>query len=313
MLQPGRHGGESYTYGMNGMEQDNEVSGKGNSYTAPFWQYDSRLGRRWNVDPVVKHHESPYATFANNPIWFVDPSGADTTKKHAEIIQEASTKYSDPDGWLVAWTTSDILKWKCGTTCGGGREYIFKRKAEFTSHYRNVIKIAAKKYDIPEFLLGAIAFTEFGGDPMWIDDVAYNIRSLDRSGPDWMDKEVMTKDPNLTSFGNLSIQFRRAAEELDYDVNTLSPDETNALYNSVNNPIENIYIAAKHISTLKKGQFGNTPAIKLTKDDIIIIATRYNRGPDISTEKLKENLSYGNSIYKHEEEINNALNPAPKP
>lgn len=65
-------------YGFNGQERDDEVSGAGNSYTAEFWQYDSRLGRRWNRDPVVKYHESPYATFANNPIWFIDPNGADS-------------------------------------------------------------------------------------------------------------------------------------------------------------------------------------------------------------------------------------------
>lgn len=68
-----------YRYGFQGQEQDNEVAGEGNSYTAEFWQYDSRLGRRWNIDPVVKEHESPYAAFANNPIWFVDPLGADST------------------------------------------------------------------------------------------------------------------------------------------------------------------------------------------------------------------------------------------
>jgi len=80
MLLPNRHenAGE-YRYEFNGMEKDDEVSGEGNSYTAEYWQYDSRLGRRWNVDPIVKHHESPYATFANNPIWFIDPSGADTS------------------------------------------------------------------------------------------------------------------------------------------------------------------------------------------------------------------------------------------
>ncbi len=66
-----------YRYGFNGMEKDDEVSGKGNSYTAEFWQYDSRLGRRWNIDPVVKHHESPYAAFANNPIYWKDPNGDD--------------------------------------------------------------------------------------------------------------------------------------------------------------------------------------------------------------------------------------------
>ncbi len=67
-----------YRYGFNGMEKDDEVAGNGNNYTAEFWQYDSRLGRRWNIDPVVKHHESPYAAFANNPIYFIDPNGADT-------------------------------------------------------------------------------------------------------------------------------------------------------------------------------------------------------------------------------------------
>ena len=67
-----------YSYGFNGQEKDDEIAGEGNSYTAEFWQYDSRLGRRWNIDPVVKYHESPYACFANNPIWFADPNGADS-------------------------------------------------------------------------------------------------------------------------------------------------------------------------------------------------------------------------------------------
>jgi putative chitinase len=66
-------------FGFNGQEKDNEVSGDGNSYTAEFWQYDPRLGRRFNVDPVMKVWESPYATFANNPIYYGDPSGADPT------------------------------------------------------------------------------------------------------------------------------------------------------------------------------------------------------------------------------------------
>ena len=57
------------------MEKDDEISGNGNNYTAEFWQYDSRLGRRWNIDPVVKPHESSYAAFAGNPISYTDPDG----------------------------------------------------------------------------------------------------------------------------------------------------------------------------------------------------------------------------------------------
>ena len=80
MLVPNRHGSSnSYRYGFQGQEKDDELKGEGNSYHAEFWQYDSRISRRWNLDPIVKTHESPYAAFANNPIWFADRNGADTT------------------------------------------------------------------------------------------------------------------------------------------------------------------------------------------------------------------------------------------
>jgi hypothetical protein len=67
-----------YRYGMNTQEKDNEIYGEGNSYSAEFWQYDARLGRRWNVDPRPNPSISTYATFANNPLFFSDPNG-DTT------------------------------------------------------------------------------------------------------------------------------------------------------------------------------------------------------------------------------------------
>jgi putative chitinase len=69
----------AYRFHFNGQEADNEVAGSGNSYTAEFWQYDSRLSRRWNVDPVMKVWESSYATFANSPIFYSDPYGLEPT------------------------------------------------------------------------------------------------------------------------------------------------------------------------------------------------------------------------------------------
>ncbi|MBK8682071.1 MAG: hypothetical protein IPN31_09250 [Bacteroidetes bacterium] len=71
MLTPGRNwsAGSEYRFGFGGQEQVDEVYGNGNSYTAEFWQYDPRLGRRWNVDPIFKSYESPYATLGNNPIF----------------------------------------------------------------------------------------------------------------------------------------------------------------------------------------------------------------------------------------------------
>jgi hypothetical protein len=78
MLMPERqytNVSDDYRYGFNGMEKDDEIAGQGNNYTAEFWQYDSRLGRRWNIDPVIKEWESSFATFTNNPILLVDPKG----------------------------------------------------------------------------------------------------------------------------------------------------------------------------------------------------------------------------------------------
>lgn len=64
-----------FLFDFNRQEKDNEVSGVGNSYTAEFWQYDPRLGRRFNLDPKPNPSISVYACFANNPLFFADPDG----------------------------------------------------------------------------------------------------------------------------------------------------------------------------------------------------------------------------------------------
>jgi hypothetical protein len=69
-----------YRFGFNGQEKVDEIAGAGNHTTAEFWEYDTRLGRRWNRDPVVKPWESSYACFANNPIWYSDVNGDDGTQ-----------------------------------------------------------------------------------------------------------------------------------------------------------------------------------------------------------------------------------------
>ena len=78
MVMPGRKyqaANGLYRFGFNGQEKDDEVSGPGNTNSALFWEYDTRLGRRWNLDPVVKAWESSYSCFSGNPIFFVDILG----------------------------------------------------------------------------------------------------------------------------------------------------------------------------------------------------------------------------------------------
>lgn len=82
MVEPGRtftaSTASSYRYGFNGQEKSTEVNSDGNLYNGEFWEYDSRIVRRWNVDPVPKVYESPYAVLGNNPISNIDPDGSDT-------------------------------------------------------------------------------------------------------------------------------------------------------------------------------------------------------------------------------------------
>ncbi len=69
--------GDSIILGFNGQRISREISPT--AQTAEFWEYNADVGRRWNLDPVNKPWESPYATFNNNPIFKIDPAGLDGT------------------------------------------------------------------------------------------------------------------------------------------------------------------------------------------------------------------------------------------
>lgn len=84
-----------YRFGFNGQEKDDEVSGNGNTMTAEFWEYDARLGRRFNCDLVVKYWMSPYHAFSNKPILNTDPNGARDDKFYDE---EGNMVFDDGKG-----------------------------------------------------------------------------------------------------------------------------------------------------------------------------------------------------------------------
>ncbi|MEW6773879.1 MAG: hypothetical protein AB1304_07760 [Bacteroidota bacterium] len=62
-----------YRFGFNTQEKVNEISP--DHYTAKFWEYDARLGRRWNLDPKPQVGVSDYAVNEDNPIRTSDPQG----------------------------------------------------------------------------------------------------------------------------------------------------------------------------------------------------------------------------------------------
>ena len=83
-----------YRFGFNGQEKNDEVAGNGNTNTALFWEYDIRLGRRWNLDPKPQINISDYAVMGNNPIFLIDPYGDEvkTVKERYKTMKDGSEK-----------------------------------------------------------------------------------------------------------------------------------------------------------------------------------------------------------------------------
>ncbi|MCB9236126.1 MAG: hypothetical protein H6581_31045 [Bacteroidia bacterium] len=89
MLMPGRNqSSDSYRYGFNGMEKDDEVKGTGNSYDFGARLLDVRLGRWLSVDPYWKKYMpiSTYHFTLNKPIVFKDNNGKEVTDADGKPI-----------------------------------------------------------------------------------------------------------------------------------------------------------------------------------------------------------------------------------
>jgi RHS repeat-associated protein len=64
---------ERYTFNGNEREEESGLD----YFNARY--YDADVCRFFGVDPIVKWHESGYAAFGNNPIYYTDPSGLDAS------------------------------------------------------------------------------------------------------------------------------------------------------------------------------------------------------------------------------------------
>lgn len=133
MIMPGRKYQQvtsSYRYGFNGQEKSTEIND--NSYTAEFWQYDARIGRRFNLDPKPNISISPYSAFTNNPIWFSDVKG-DT------IIIEGGDKFKqNTQQYLLKIAETDkgkiiIDRLKSSTTNYTINEVFFATNSQYDS------------------------------------------------------------------------------------------------------------------------------------------------------------------------------------
>ena len=80
MQMPGRtYSSNSYRYGFNGKENDNEIKGEANQQDYGMRIYDPRVGKFLSIDPLIKKYPwyTPYQFAGNKPIKFIDIDGAE--------------------------------------------------------------------------------------------------------------------------------------------------------------------------------------------------------------------------------------------
>ncbi|WP_198037762.1 RHS repeat domain-containing protein [Mariniflexile maritimum] len=75
---PNRHGSsDSYRYGFQGQEKDDEIKGEGNSLNFTFRMYDPRVGRFFTPDPLTDKYPwyTPYSFAGNKVIQYKELEG----------------------------------------------------------------------------------------------------------------------------------------------------------------------------------------------------------------------------------------------
>jgi hypothetical protein len=82
------------------------VAGVGNINTAEFWEYDSRLGRRWNCDPIFSSGISSFAVLRNCPMKFIDPYGNEPVKSN-DTDKKTENKDIKLKWW--AWIAKQVM------------------------------------------------------------------------------------------------------------------------------------------------------------------------------------------------------------
>jgi RHS repeat-associated protein len=89
----------SFTFAFNGKEQDNEVSGSGNTIAFEARIYDSRLGRFFSTDPWEYKYawQTPYAYFKNSPIITLDFLGKGDKKGWLKKVIDGKTTNEDAE------------------------------------------------------------------------------------------------------------------------------------------------------------------------------------------------------------------------
>ena len=215
-----------------------------------------------------------------------------------ELHQQIIDIYGPRDINGATWDTWDSAGWLVGI----GDEH--QAKLRFVSDYKSIINVAAYQYGIPADLLAGVAYKEFGGKPMWLDDAADWARQNlpDWARPDWT---PLSGPPDDTSYGPLAIQVDTAGRALGYDVEHLTDGQREAIIASLKDPEQCIMIAAKVLHDAKQEtDFALVEPDQMTEAQIHQLAAVYNGGPDWTAAGPQH---YADDLVAHLDDVRSAL------
>ena len=177
----------------------------------------------------------------------------------------------------------DLAAWKLlPESLGGGPPYIQRFKDAWVRHNKLSITSRSAQFSMPVELLAGVCWIEVGGDPDFIDRVAFEVRAYDWSGRPWVDRNLtITKNPTRTSFGAVSMQLRTAARTLGLNPDEMSTAQLRGLARCLQLDAFNITLAARHLRQLLDHDGRQTNPPTLSMEAVRIAGARYNRGIDL--------------------------------
>ncbi len=163
-----RVNGRKHNYGFNGVELEENLGL--DLYEMDFRKYDPAIARWTGIDPVTHYSLSPYNAFDNNPVYWADPSGANST---AEWM--ASNGITDDD--LITVYSADDYSPDNNVTVNSKT-----KKAEISENDDDYDTVVTD---------GEISYAPKGSSKSYLESEGYTVKDLEGVGMGAVDNSIL--------------------------------------------------------------------------------------------------------------------------